>query len=527
MWSLRISVSGFLFLLFIAAVFSIDRGMPDAMIMPKWFVTIMLGTSGVWLLALLSLCSKATKTKREILFHVEILILLVCTVQAGYGLLCGLPYMDGIRSGVIGSFDNPAGYASCLAFSLPMGLRHWKDYGRWSRYLVVSSKLICACAIVVSGSRVGVLCVVLCTMMVLSQKFKLKSFVLSLLMIVIMLGLTLCVKTDSTRGRWFIAQRTMEMIAERPLTGWGQGGFDANYMNVQADYFSKHPDSEYSMLADNIRHPLNEFLLLTVDYGLLALLIVLCAVVFVIWWYQQHPSEIGQTGLRLLACIIMFSMFSYPFLYPFTWLMLLFAIVCIFNDVSLQHNVKRIIRVSAIFILPIIGYMVINKYMLYKEWGKVQHKAYCGQSKKMMPQYAELYPELKNDCRFLYNYASEQYVAGNYDEALQTAEECGKSLADYNLNLLIADIHRVLKNYERAICHYERASLMCPSRFIPLYEQYCVHRQMGNGDECSKLADVILHKPIKIQSLETNNIIEDIKRMEQIRIDILIWEKRL
>ncbi len=516
MLSLRIYSIGFIFLLLIATVFSTDRSMPDALIMPKWFATIMLGISGVWLLALLSLCSKTTKPKGKIFFKVEILILLVCTMQAGYGLLCELPCMDGIRSGAIGSFDNPAGYASCLVFSLPIGLRHWKDYDRWNRYLIVSSKLICICAIVVSGSRAGILCVVLCMMMVWSKKFKIKSFVLSLLFIMITLGLIVCVKTDSSRGRWFITQRTMEMIAERPLTGWGHGGFDAHYMDVQADYFKKYPDSEYLMLADNIRHPLNEFLLLAVDYGLIGLLIVLCAVMFMIRWYLKHPSEIGQTGMRLLACIIMFSMFSYPFLYPFTWMMLLFAIVCIFNDVPLRCHVERILTLSAILLLPLMGYRVTNKYLLYKEWGMIQHKAYYGQSKKMMPLYAELYPQVKSDYSFLYNYASEQYVAGNYKEALLTAEECSKSLADYNLSLLIADIHRALHNYEKAISYYDRASLMCPSRFIPLYEQYCVYRQIGDTVACSKLANVILHKPIKIQSLEINNIIEDVRRMGKI-----------
>ena len=38
-------------------------------------------------------------------------------------------------------------------------------------------------------------------------------------------------------------------------------------------HFSEHPDSPYVMLADNIAHPFNEYLLLTVNYGLVGLFV--------------------------------------------------------------------------------------------------------------------------------------------------------------------------------------------------------------------------------------------------------------
>jgi len=41
--------------------------------------------------------------------------------------------------------------------------------------------------------------------------------------------------------------------------------FQARYMDYQADYFKKHPTTQYAQLADNVKHPFNEFLNITVD----------------------------------------------------------------------------------------------------------------------------------------------------------------------------------------------------------------------------------------------------------------------
>ena len=63
-----------------------------------------------------------------------------------------------------------------------------------------------------------------------------------------------CMKTDSSRGRWFILQNTMELVAEKPLMGYGRNGFRHEYMQRQAAYFHKHPDSQYTMFKRKRKH---------------------------------------------------------------------------------------------------------------------------------------------------------------------------------------------------------------------------------------------------------------------------------
>ena len=58
------------------------------------------------------------------------------------------------------------------------------------------------------------------------------------------------------------------MIADHPLWGTGTGGWLANYMYYQADFFVNHPDSIYQMLADDVIYPYNEYLLVITEHGL-------------------------------------------------------------------------------------------------------------------------------------------------------------------------------------------------------------------------------------------------------------------
>lgn len=86
-------------------------------------------------------------------------------------------------------------------------------------------------------------------------------------------------KKDSAIGRILIWINSLEMILDYPILGSNSGSFLRNYMLYQADYFKLNPNSQYIMLADNVKHPFNEYLLLTIKYGIGGLL-ALIAVIF-------------------------------------------------------------------------------------------------------------------------------------------------------------------------------------------------------------------------------------------------------
>ncbi len=64
---------------------------------------------------------------------------------------------------------------------------------------------------------------------------------------------------DSADGRLLIWQCSINMAKEAPWIGHGIDSFEAHYMDYQADYFKKHGQSRYAMLADNVKsnHSMN------------------------------------------------------------------------------------------------------------------------------------------------------------------------------------------------------------------------------------------------------------------------------
>ena len=109
--------------------------------------------------------------------------------------------------------------------------------------------------------------------------------------------------------RLYIWRVCLNMIKERPL-GFGWNGFIHHYMYYQADFLSTHPGTIFSVLADNVAFPYNEFLHTTIAFGIPGLVLLL----FVIWdTLAPHTNSSKDLIVKsLLVNYLVFSSFSYP-----------------------------------------------------------------------------------------------------------------------------------------------------------------------------------------------------------------------
>jgi tetratricopeptide (TPR) repeat protein len=73
-------------------------------------------------------------------------------------------------------------------------------------------------------------------------------------------------------------------------------------------------------------------------------------------------------------------------------------------------------------------------------------------------------------------------------------------MADYDLQMLMADNYRQLKRYDEAETRYVKASRMCPVRFMPLYELAKMYAEANRDSEALALANTIVTKKIKVPS---------------------------
>ena len=321
-----------------------------------------------------------------------------------------------------------------------------------------------------------------------------------------------CHKQDSTSGRIFILERSWELISRKPWTGYGTGGFGREYMWEQARYFAGNPESGYAWLADEVRHPLNEFVLLWVDYGVAAPCVLFGCFVSVIVGLACRKERFLSACACALSSLFLFSCFSYPFKYPLPALVSVVALCSLLRPVWRRVSVQKPLAIGLCLCSIILGLKLLSEFRHEREWARVSECSLRGWSGLMMPHYRRLYLHYKDNPYFLYNYAVEQFYAGRYVGAWRTAEECRKHWASYNLELLSGDICRQLERYGDALFHYRWASLMCPVRFAPLEGMYHVYRERGDNLRADSVSAVIRAKKIKVLSSEVIRIKEEIGR---------------
>ncbi len=477
-------------------------------------------------------------------------VVIFAVVLSLHGILqyAGLTSSGSNNFAVIGSFDNPAGFAAALACALPLCFLFFNDQSKYLRYAAITATVIIAIAVFLSGSRAGILAIVAATAVWLLVKSKIGNLakrshersanracepnevnhqklkiVLAVFLVVLPVVLYFA-KKDSADGRLFIWRCALDMVADQPVLGHGKGAFQAKYMLYQADYINAHPDSRYAQLADNVLHPFNEYLLVLCEYGIVGLSVITLLGFLLFGIYRKNCSDEKLPALLSLLSLAIFSFFSYPFKYPFTWVMLLLniAVICYNPGVSKYsiffaqrrslffRNIPRML----VFLLSA-GLFAYSAMLTRSEikWKRIAHQSLAGRTTEVLPQYDKLYRLFGKDGLFLYNHAAELHVAKEYERSIAVFERCTRYYNDMDVQMLLADNYKALGKYAEAEEHLKLAASMCPVRFMPLYELAKLYNTTGRRDEALILAKEIMDKDIKVPSPTINVIKNEMRQL--------------
>lgn len=420
---------------------------------------------------------------------------------------------------VTGSFDNPAGFIAVLSLLFPIGI-FWciKSKKLEQRFVFFSVGLIIF-SIIISGSRTGLLAVIISTISIFIIEFQLlskikhlKFFKLKVCSTIILLLASLFLlyvwKPDSANGRLLIWNVSTEMIRDKPLIGFGYKGFQANYMSYQAQYFKENPHSSFKQLADNVTHPFNEFIKIAVNYGVIGLLFYVLLISIVFWKLlkSKHPQKNILVGMFI--SFITISFFSYPLQYAPIWLLLGYFTLVVFSVRLYKKNLSLIIRIPIIGVCFLGVILFLFRMNCELEWKDIAIKSLQGQTKQMLPKYEKLYPYLKYNSLFLYNYGAELNVARQFERSKILLNECLKKLNDYDLQMLLADNYYHIGDTTEAIRIYQHAENMIPCKFLPLYRQFEIYKKNENVSNAKEIALKIVDKQVKVKSTIVESIIE-------------------
>lgn len=453
-------------LVVLSSVFPTSTGLTDSMTLPKWLCSL---ASALLLVVAWSL-SRFFR-KHVPFLHADgffVVVTLACALESLLFLAQQLSMVPKSGMATAGSFDNVAGFASCLALSLPLGISKIRSQRPVVKWLLIVAKALCVIGVVGSGSRVGMLCLLAMAMIYLKVKKAWRLPVLCVALLLMVIGF----KQNSSTGRWFIYEQSIKMMASKPLTGWGYKGFENHYMQVQADYFRQHGQSAYTMLADNVHHPLSEYLLIGVNYGMVALLASLAVTGLML---KRLSRDMGHPDLfASIVALILFSLFSYPMHYPFAWMVLAVALL------AMKKSQKRLPRMGYLVVSAVAVVLLMPLYSFFKTercWAGLAEKAQLGLYKTTLPGYQQLMDRKGDDPRFLYNYAAVLCEAGELKQARGIITKCYQSFKDYDVCLLAANIHAEAKEIGQAEKYYKEAHLMVPSRIMPLYGLFQLYQR--------------------------------------------------
>ena len=496
-------------LVIVAVVFVSSAQFIDQYIVPKW-IAFTVAISMLCVVNALKIIFGAAETSISVfpdMQDMQVIVAVVASVLSVYGILQYIGISFGISGmQVTGSYDNPAGFAATLSSSLPLialGMRHKK---RFLRTLHSLAFILSSFAILFSGSRAGYVCLGVVYLFFINNLLIRKHW-LKWSMIIVWFIFLICQmidKTGSAAGRILIWTCCFRMLEDRSLFGFGRGGFEANYMDYQAKYFINNPDSPLAIYADSVQYPFNEFLNILIDYGMLVLAIIVLFLGYMFYRYFRNRTLERLTALMCIVVVSVFAMFSYPLMYPFVWIMLIYGCAVLLSDMDVKWPLrlwmKKTVAVVVLGLCIYSGYRIYiwtNAEMRWTRTAKIQ--VYTDEC---ISEYDNLYAVLSNDRYFMYNYSYALYRSGDYLKAHQMASECSKLWADYDLELLLGTLSDKLGMFDEAISHYTLASDMCPNRFKPLYFLMQLYDKSGMSDKALKYAQKINRKSIKIPSAE-------------------------
>lgn len=452
--------------------------------------------------------------KRYKLLEIKIntIITLSCLSQALYGLL-QYYHIVNLEShfSIIGSYDNPAGFAAGLAITFPICLSLF-DLTKLQRLIAIFSILIITTAIILSESRAGIISIIVVTIIYaynrLPKKFiKFKKYLIPTIFLlgIIIFIILLILKKDSALGRLLIWQITLEMIKDNLFFGGGNGTFLANYMEYQANFFIHNPNNQCTLLADNVLHPFNEFLLILVEYGTITFVLLIS---IIITMFRSH--KLCSPYILCLLSLGIFSLFSYPFKYPFTWLIVAYC----FAQTNKTHETyliitlfwKKIIKISCLIIIITGSILLIKDIRFEYQWNRIVQESLSGKIREILPIYEDLHDSWNGNYLFLYNYGAELNRIQEYDKSIDLLKQCEQYWNDYDIQMLLADNYFNLKKWNDAELYYTKASHMCPNRFIPLYKLHEIYLYTNRKYEAMQIAQLLITKEVKIESPIINSI---------------------
>ena len=467
------------------------------------------------------------------------LILFVIITESVWGLLQLHGFLKSYHNifSVTGSFYNPGPYSGFLACGVPLAL-HCVLNGRNRAEKVLGLFCLIAVGLILPASMsraawVAVVAGIVPVMLHYSRNAHLQSKIFnqkSKITYLVFAGLFVAgafyglysFKKNSADGRILIWRVSADLVLANPLTGSGLGSFQVLYDGAQANYIlSGKASKKQQAIADTPEYAFNEYVQITVEHGIIGLLLFLC-VIFSLFVKRDARAENDSIVSAVHGSLVVFCVFAF-FSYPFSMLDLtILFVVLMAMSASLSQPVERlqaswVSAVAGILCLAMTGYAsveILSRYTAYRDWKSVQVMYNTNDFENTINNYHRLYPKLNRQKQFLFEYARCLATAEKYEASNAMLDRYLLFGSDPTIYNCMGDNYKNMGDYQKAENMYLRASQIVPGRHLPLYLLMKLYQETGQTEKERAMAKTLLEKPVKVPSATIRKIQEDARKIE-------------
>lgn len=446
------------------------------------------------------------------------------------GQLLGYGISNHLRFVVTGSFFNPGPCGIFLAGVFVLAVAMMKKGYRKVGFNLMFVRYVTACvtfgvtlvALIPTMSRAGWIGALVGVMLLYRREIVAwgntrRRWVIGggIVGMIVVLMLFYLLKKDSANGRLFIWQNTVSAYWKTPLFGVGIDGFERAFAEAQHDYFEKEKvleqDNRHVEMAGVVESAFNEplalFLLLGAVGGVLTAM--------VLFFKLQRLTAYSCVAVALLVA----SFFSYTFYIPSIAIVFLFAVA------QLPDRRVRGGRYVNVLMFGIMGIVVLffdfrefGRREAYRKWKNNAVYYTWEDYQSVVEEYGKLYPVLKNDFKFLFEYGHSLHKVGRYEESNIMLKRGIRHSADPMFWNIAGNNYLALKQYDQGMTAYLRAYYTCPNRVYPLYLLTKLEAERGDTTMMNYYGRILLGKRPKVPSLAVDEMKFEIRKMLDVKL---------
>lgn len=335
-----------------------------------------------------------------------------------------------------------------------------------------------------------------------------------LLMFIVAAGVYM-IKKDSADGRLLIWKVSLLAMREHPWLGVGMGHFSGAYGQAQAEWFASGKATlQEENVAGTPEYGFNEYLQTGVELGGTGLVLFLSVLVIALRQLVRDPGKKGVAGG--FVCWLVFACFSYPMsILP---LCVTFVLLLALAATEPFEKAVRPGWVSIPLTLICLALTWANIphgkqwQEAYASWREEQTYFNMKIYKGTVDNYAQLYPLLKEEPRFLFEYGQCLAKTEQYEESTRILKEATRLSGDPMFYNILGKNAQSMRFYAEAEAYFLQAARTVPNRMYPLYLLTCLYFDTAQTEKAGETARLLLEKEPKVASDAVREMKEEIER---------------